>query len=207
MSWNASVLAGMLVALSAPNTSFAQAALSSADRTAIAAHVERVNATARRAWEARDPSLLVPDSPSVFVRTPQGQLLTATDLRADLQRRMNMTTRVDTLIEVLDSIRVVRPDSVLAYTSQRFVRVIRLPEGVERQRLSTVIHEIPMVRRELRWAQAGPLREINPKAWWAGEPLRGHFQSRRPANPFQQLLCYLIDLDVSRVPYFVRAHH
>jgi hypothetical protein len=76
---------------------------------------------------------------------------------------MNMTTRVHTMNEVLDSIKVVTADSVLAYSSQRFARIVRLPDGVERQRLSTVIHEIPMRRREQSWVQAGPVRELNPE--------------------------------------------
>lgn len=55
--------------------------------------------------------------------------MTAADLQADLQRRMNMTVRLGTLMEVLDSIHVLQPDSVVAYSTQRFVRVIRLDDG------------------------------------------------------------------------------
>jgi hypothetical protein len=82
---------------------------------------------------------------------------------------MDMTTRVDTIMEVLDSVRVVTTDNVLACSPQRFVRVIRLPEGVRRQRISTVIHERPVVRANGQWRLTGAIREIGPRAWWADE--------------------------------------
>jgi hypothetical protein len=61
-----------LLGVATTNLCFAQATISATDRTAIAAHVARVNENAKRAWSTRDPTLLVPDSPAVFVRTPQG---------------------------------------------------------------------------------------------------------------------------------------
>ncbi|MGH7584994.1 MAG: DUF5990 family protein [Gemmatimonadales bacterium] len=90
-----------------------------------------------------------------------------------------MTARVDTLVEVLDRVRVITTDTVLAYSSQRFVRVVRLDGGVERQRISTIIHERPLVRVAGRWRMTGVVREIAPCAWWAGQP---------PACPRQELL-------------------
>jgi ketosteroid isomerase-like protein len=95
--------------------------------------------------------------------------MTAAQLRADLQRRMNMTTRVDTLVEVLDSIRLITRDSILAYSSQRFVRLIRLDNGSERQRISTITHERPVIRSRGQWKLVGAVREIAPRAWWADE--------------------------------------
>lgn len=139
----------------------AQARLGPAEHAAIAAEVDRMAATARRAWATRDAKLLVPDS-----------TVTAEQLRADLQRRMNVTVRVDTLVEALDSTRSVTRDSVLAYSSQRFVGVVRL-SGVERVRISTVIHERPFVRTAGRWRATGAVREIAQRGMWADETPAG----------------------------------
>lgn len=140
----------------------AQARLGPAEHAAIAAEVDRMAATARRAWTTRDAKLLVPDS-----------TLAADQLRADVQRRMNVTVRVDTLVEVLDSVRSVTRDSILAYSSQRFVRLMRLESGVERVRISAVIHERSFVRSAGRWRTTGTAREIAPRAMWADETPAG----------------------------------
>ena len=162
-----SLLVLVLAALPlAPRTSEAQRAFTDSDRAAVADAIARMAARARQAWDTRNAGLLVPDS-ALTVRTPQGGTITAAQLRADLQRRMDMTTRVDTLVELLDSTRVMTPDSVLAYSSQRFVRVVRLEDGSERRRISTITHERPFVRVAGRWEMTGAVREIDPRAWWA----------------------------------------
>jgi hypothetical protein len=143
---------------------------SQADRNAIAAVIDAQTAQARRAWELRDASLIIPDTTQGAVReTAEGATTEAASMRADIQRRMDMTTRVDTMSTVLDSLHAVGADSVRAYSSQRFVRMIRLSETEERQRISTVTHEQLFIRRAGRWEAVGPLREISPRAWWAGE--------------------------------------
>ena len=82
-----SLLVFLLTApLSTPATSLAQGTPSEADRAGIAALYTRVAAAARRAWETRDPSLLIPDS-TLTVQTPQGRTLTAAQVRADLQQQ------------------------------------------------------------------------------------------------------------------------
>jgi hypothetical protein len=132
--------------------------------------IDREAAQARRAWELRDASLMIPDTTVGVVRsTPSGSTTDAAAMRADIQRRMEMTTRVDTMTSVIDSLHALSSDSVLVYSTQRFVRVIRLSEGVERQRVSTVIHEQLLLRRSGHWDSVGAIREIQPRAWWADE--------------------------------------
>ncbi len=164
-----------------PAHGVAQARLAPIDRAAIAAEIDRMVATARHAWGTRNASLLIPDS-TLSVRTPDGGTLDAVQMRAELQRRMSMTTRVDTLIEVLDSVRVITADSVLAYSAQRFVRAIRLDGGAERQRISTMIHERPVVRVAGQWRMTGAVREISRRAWWVDEPPAAH-SSNAPSSP------------------------
>jgi hypothetical protein len=150
----------LLTFLACTRTTPSRDVISNEDRVAIAAQIERFNNEARRAWDLRDASIMIPDT------TQEG----AAAMRADIQRRMDMTTRVDTMIEVLDTLRVIGQDSVLAYSKQRFVRVIRLPEGEEKQRISTITHVRTFVHSQNGWEPVGPLLEQNPRAWWAGEP-------------------------------------
>jgi len=161
-----------VLACAGPGALVAQSAAgaTTADSVAIVAIIDRLTATARRAWETRDARLMIPDTAAgAAVRNPQGQMVSSADLRADLRRRMDLTTRVDTMIERLDSVRMVHRDTALAYSSQRFVRLVRMPDGAQRRRFSTVAHERTMVRRSNRWADSGPVREIAPRAWWEGE--------------------------------------
>jgi hypothetical protein len=83
------LLVVLAVVALAPRALRAQQPFSERDRADIAALLTRMVATARQAWNTRNASLLVPDS-AVSVRTPQGGTLTATQLRADLQRRMDI---------------------------------------------------------------------------------------------------------------------
>src|SRR5262245_38364023 len=116
-----------------PPSAAAQASLTRGDRAAIAGEIAHMATTARQAWATRNAKILIPDS-TLSVRTPDGRTLNAAEMRADLQRRMDATTRVDTLIEVLDSVRVVTRDSALAYSSQRFVRLMRIDGRAQRAR-------------------------------------------------------------------------
>lgn len=145
-----------------PASGAAQAGLTPRDSAAIAAEIARMTTTEQRAWAMRNPGILIPDS-----------ALNAIQLRADLQRRMDMTTRLDTLIEALDSVRGVTKDSALAYSSQRFVGVVRLDGRPGRVLVFTVTHERPFVRASGRWQVRGAKREIAPRSWWVDETPSG----------------------------------
>jgi len=153
------LVAILLVFLACTRTTPSRDVISNEDRAAIAAEIERFNDEARRAWAQRDASIMIPDT------TQEG----AAAMRADIQRRMDMTTRVDTMIEDLDTLHVIGPDSVLAYSKQRFVRVMRLSDGEEKQRISTVTHVRTFARRPSGWEPVGPLLARDQRAWWAGE--------------------------------------
>lgn len=125
---------------------------------------------ARRAWRAGDARIMIPETTTVSVRTPFGEVLSPETMRAELQRRMDRVVRIDTMGVHVDSFRVAGRDSVYAYSTQRFVRLIRRPEdGREGQRFSVAVHEQLFVRRGGRWVDAGPEREMDTWNWWAGD--------------------------------------
>jgi hypothetical protein len=143
------------------------------DRVAILAAVHRLGEEARVAWETRNARLMFTDVPdSTVVRTPQGRAITKAEMIADLQRRMDMTTRIDTMRGQVDSILFVGPDEAVAWSSQRFVREMTLPGQPPRVRISSVVHEQRFRRDGNVWRAAGPIQEHNQTARWADEPVR-----------------------------------
>jgi len=146
-----------------------------ADRAAIIQTVQRWTDQADRAWQARDARLMFPAGTlnsadtSAVVRTPDGRPISRSANIADLQRRMDMTTRIDTMRTVVDSVLFTAPDSAVAFSSQLFVRMMRLPGQPERQRISSVIHRQRFGRSSRGWEAAGPVEELQPKARWADE--------------------------------------
>lgn len=145
-----------------------------ADREAIVQAFQRWTEQADRAWNARDARLMFPadtlnGADSVAVRTPEGKVISRAAIIADLQRRMDMTTRIDTMRTVVDSVLFTAPDSAVVYSSQLFVRMMRVSGQPERQRISSVIHRQQFGRSSRGWVAAGPIEELNPKARWADE--------------------------------------
>ncbi len=125
--------------------------------------------TAYRAWLSKNPSLLIPGpESSVVVRHPNGTTVTAGEMRVDLLRRMSMITRLDTLSEVFESMRVVG-DSVEVTTRQRFVRAVKVGDAPERVRVSSVGHRRWMRRVDGRWLVISPIQEFDQIAYWADE--------------------------------------
>jgi hypothetical protein len=132
-------------------------------------YVEQRAGVARRAWELKDPRGLIEADDSVTVlRRPDGSIVTAKDLRADLARRMAMVVRLDTLREELETLRP-EGDSVEVTSRQRFVRLVKLPDGQERVRVSTVQHRQWVRRIDGRWRGIGPVQESDQVAYWADE--------------------------------------
>jgi len=141
------------------------------DRAEILAAVHRLGEEARVAWETRNARLMFADLPdSTVVRTPQGRAITKADMIADLQRRMDLTTRVDTMNGQVDSILFIGPNDAVTWSSQRFVREMTLPGQRPRVRVSSVVHEQRFRRDGDVWRAAGPIQEHNQKARWADEP-------------------------------------
>ena len=91
---------------------------------------------------------------------------------ADLQRRMDLTTRIDTMKGRVDSILFVGPEDAVVWSSQRFVREMTRPGQRPRVRISSVVHEQRFRRDGTTWRMAGPIQEHNPTARWADEPAR-----------------------------------
>jgi hypothetical protein len=112
----------------------------------------------------------LPDS--TVVRTPQGKAITKAAMIADLQRRMDMTTRIDIMEGQVDSILFAGPDEAVVWSSQRFVREMTLPGERPRVRISSVVHEQRFRREGNGWRTAGPIREHDQTARWADEPVR-----------------------------------
>jgi hypothetical protein len=144
-----------------------------ADRAAILAVIQAQAEEAGRAWETRDARIMFANLPdSTVVRTPEGRAITKAAMIADLQRRMDMTTRIDTMAGRVDSILFVGPDEAVAWSSQRFVRQMTVPGQQPRVRISSVLHEQRFRRDGTAWRSAGPIQEHNPTARWADEPER-----------------------------------
>ena len=117
-----------------------------------------------------DPAFQPSADTSAIVRTPDGRDVSREKNIADLQRRMDMTTRIDTMRTVVDSVTFVRPDSAVVRTYQRFVRWMKLPDQPERQRISSVVHHQAFRKVAGAWRPAGPLVESDLKARWADDP-------------------------------------
>jgi len=144
-----------------------------ADRAAILAVVESQAREAGQAWAARDARLMFADLPdSTVVRTPDGRAITKPAMIADLQRRMDMTTRIDTMQGQVDSILFPSADEAVVWSSQRFVREMTVPGQQPRVRVSSVVHEQRFRREGMRWRAVGAIQEHNQRARWADEPER-----------------------------------
>jgi len=149
----------------------AQVASRAADSVAILALVQSAAAEARRAWDARDARQMFATVPeTTVVRTPDGRAITKADMIADLQRRMNMTTRIDTMAGSVDSLRFLGPDEAVVFSSQRFVREMVVPGQQARVRISSVTHRQVFRRVAAQWRVAGPIEESNQRARWADQP-------------------------------------
>ena len=145
-----------------------------ADRQAIKHLIEAWVAHADSAWWARSAPLMfvgIPETAadSVVIRTSDGRTLSRAANIADLQRRMNMTTRIDTMRTVVDSIFFRSGDHAVAYTTQRFVRWMILPGQPERQLFSGVNHRQEFARTGGKWVGLWPIQEFNRWVRWADE--------------------------------------
>lgn len=156
-----------LLALSACATTQSEAR----DRAAIETLVRAEQQRAQRAWAARDASLMFdnPAAPMPSVRTPDGREIDTGAMRADVQRRMDMTVSVEEMSLEIGSI-TIDGDTATAVSHQRFVRTMRQPNG-PRQRISTVTHTQTFARgADGKWAASGAMQESNQAARWADEP-------------------------------------
>jgi hypothetical protein len=166
-----SPLAALLVCLGCPGPSsepMPANGLRTTEMRALERLVAQRVARGRAAWRSRNPLLLVsgPDT-AVGARRPDGTPITNADIRADLARRMAVVVRLDTLDEVITSVRPVG-DSVEVTTRQRFVRVVRV-DGANRVRVSAVTHRQWFRRERGAWIAVSPLQESEQEAYWGDE--------------------------------------
>jgi hypothetical protein len=144
-----------------------------ADRRELVHLVDDWVSKADRAWEKRDARLMFEGPPemgidtSAIIKSPDGRSISREANIADLQRRMDMTTRIDTMRTVVDSIFFTPGDTAVVYSSQRFVRMMKLPGQPERRRISSVVHRQRFHLAAGKWAAAGPIEELQPQARWA----------------------------------------
>jgi hypothetical protein len=146
-----------------------------ADRRAITGLVRAWVSRADSAWDQRNARLMfegsdVPGDTVATIRTSDGRSVSREANIADLQRRMDMTTRIDTMRTVVDSILFVPGDTAVVYSSQKFVRWMKVGEQPERRRISSVVHRQRFHRAAGKWSWAGPIEELNPQARWADDP-------------------------------------
>lgn len=141
------------------------------DRAAILTVVEAQAVEARQAWEARDARRMFAGLPdSTVVRTPDGRAIRKTAMIADLQRRMDMTSRIDTMAGQVHSVLFPGLDEAVVWSSQRFVREMKVPSQSPRVRISSVVHAQRFRREQNEWRISGPIQEHTETATWADEP-------------------------------------
>ncbi len=147
----------------------AQSDAASADRAALTELIQRSVAEIRHAWKVKDAKLVFKDTgQEPAARTPDGRTISLDDQIADIQRRMNMTRSIDYMTEEVESIDL-RGDEAVVVSKQRFSRVMILPDGRERRRISSVTHRAHYRRTENGWRREGPIEESNPSAKWEDE--------------------------------------
>ncbi len=117
------------------------------------------------AWKTRDAEGFLADTPKDFTyKRPDGSVVTRADMVADLVRRMAMTVSIDSIVVALrvDSLQA---DSAIIRSRQTFVRVIAMPDGARRRRITGVTHREVWRRRDDLWALKGFAEEDQVARW------------------------------------------
>jgi hypothetical protein len=120
----------------------------------LAVGMESTKASLRymRGWKLRDAKISIPDeSPG----------------RSNVQRMMDMTKSIDYLsVEIeVDS---VNGNEAVVFSRQRFSRLLRLPDGKERRRITSVTHRETWAKTERGWKING-FTEHDQTARWEDE--------------------------------------
>jgi len=118
--------------------------------------LESAKASARymRGWALRDARACLPDGDAASV--------------ANLQQRMTMTKAIDALTVDVE-VESATENSAIVFTRQRFSRMLRLPDGTERKRITSVTHREQWERVENRW-RLRTFTEQDQTAKWEDEP-------------------------------------
>lgn len=126
------------------------------EELAVGMESAKAAALAIHAWKVRDAKL--------FLSEPA--------MRDNVQRRMEMTKSIDQLrIDV--EVEAVKGNEATVLTSQKFSRLLELPDGKERRRITSVTHRETWERSDKGWKLKG-FTEENQTARWEDE---------RPAQP------------------------
>ena len=123
----------------------------------LAVGMESAKASLRymRGWKLRDAKLSIPDeSPA----------------RSSIQRMMDMTKSIDYLTVEID-VDGVRDNDAVVLSRQRFSRLVRLPDGKERRRITSVTHRETWEKTGQGWKMKG-FTEQDQTARWEDEAVR-----------------------------------
>ena len=122
---------------------------------AIAARIaERVDATIRK-----DADALLRDAAPVWSAV-DGRALTRVEMADVLRREWATIERTIELTVRIDSLQLVRADSAVVFTSQRWQRVLRGEDGTRHVVLTSASMEQPWARRAEGWRGVGAARVL-----------------------------------------------
>jgi hypothetical protein len=128
------------------------------DEFTVGMESARASALVLRGWKLRDARVFLGDAPSA--------------LREDVQRRMAMTKSIDYLrIDI--AVESVKSSQAIVLSQQQFSRLLRLPDGKERRRITSVTHRETWEKSDKGWKLKG-FTEQDPTARWEDE---------KPASP------------------------
>lgn len=107
-----------------------------------------------RGWAVRDARISAPDAPA--------------ELIADIQRRMAMTKSIDHLTIDIE-VESATPREAVVFAHQNFSRVLRMPGGAERRRITAVTHREHWDKSSGQW-KLKSFTEQNQTARWDDQP-------------------------------------
>jgi hypothetical protein len=123
------------------------------DELAVGMESAKASALVMRAWRVRDAKLFLGNESSA--------------LRDDVQRRMDMTKAIDYLTIDIE-VESVKGNEAIVFSRQKFSRLLQLPDGKTRRRITGMTHREIWEKTETGWKLKG-LTEQDPIAKWEDE--------------------------------------
>lgn len=125
------------------------------DELAVGMESARASLRYMRGWKLRDAKLSIPEeSPA----------------RSNVQRMMDMTKSIDYLTVEIEVVGV-RGNDAVVLSRQKFSRLLRLPDGKERRRITSVTHRETWEKTGEGWKMKG-FTEQDQTARWEDEAVR-----------------------------------
>lgn len=125
------------------------------DELAVGMESARASLRYMRGWKLRDAKLSIPEeSPA----------------RSNIQRMMDMTKSIDYLTVEIE-VDGVRGNDAVVLSRQKFSRLLRLPDGTERRRITSVTHRETWEKTGQGWKMKG-FTEQDQTARWEDEAVR-----------------------------------